>query len=467
MTKQSGNELCYLSISEAQRLFREKKLSPVELLQAQIERAEHVEPLINALSQKRFEEAMEEARAAEALYFRTPDQARPLEGIPTVLKNEHAMTGFRTTQGSLLCGEEEDRENSPLTQRLLDAGAVIHAQTNVPEFYLATFTRSIRHGVTRNPWNPAVTCGGSSGGSAAALASGIATLSSVSDIGGSIRIPSSYCGVVGIKPSYGRVPEGSFSYAINTCNHNGAMARTVADCARMLNVINGPHPADPTTVKPRLVLPDSFQPIRGMRIAVSYDLGFFDVQPDVLRNTQAVAAVLRDLGATVDEVALDWNERVGDVFTYKLGFELGVPLAKAIKDSRDRVNDYVRCFADLMAGITPEQYLSSTDVVGEMYQSMQTILGSYDALICPTLAAADTPAEGTSNSHDELLRKAMTYPFNLLSRYPVLSVPSGFADNGVPTGVQIVGPTFEEETVFRIGAALEGVMNWNKRHPEL
>jgi Asp-tRNA(Asn)/Glu-tRNA(Gln) amidotransferase A subunit family amidase len=465
MPLNSSSDLCFLSASEVLRLFRSGQLSPVELLQAQLTRTERVEPLLNAFSERYVEQAQAQARAAEATYRRTPESARPLEGLPTVLKNEHSLIGALTTQGSWLTGEVRDTANAPITQRLVDAGAVIHAQTNVPEFYLATFTRSLRHGVTRNPWNTAITCGGSSGGSAAALASGLTTLATGSDIGGSIRVPSAYCGIVGLKPSYGRVPEGTFSYALNTSNHNGPMARTVADCALMFNVINGPHPADPAAVKPKLVLPEHFASVRGLKIALSYDLGYFDVRADVIRNTRAVAQVLRDLGAEVEEIDLAWDRSVHDAITNSLGFTLGIPLAESLCGQEEKVTDYVRGFAAMAQQITPRQFLETTGIVASMHAALQDVLSRYDALICPTLAANDTPAEGCANSHDELLDKAMTYPFNLLSRHPVLSVPSGFGDNGVPTGVQIVGPTFDETRVMQIGAGLEAAMGYADLHP--
>ncbi|WP_288392361.1 amidase [uncultured Herbaspirillum sp.] len=465
MSLPADSDLCFLSVKEAKHLFRTRQLSPVELLQAQLARAERLEPDINAFSSRRTELALQQARAAEQVYLRDPEAARPLEGIPTVIKNEHSLIGMHTTQGSWLCGEEPDRTNAPLVQRLLDAGAVIHAQTNVPEFYLAGFTRSLRHGITRNPWNHDITCGGSSGGSAAALAAGMTTLATASDIGGSIRVPSAYCGVVGLKPSYGRVPEEVFSYAINTCNHNGAMARTVADCARMFNVINGPHPADPATVKPKLELPTSFTPIDGLKIAVSYDLGYFNIHPDVLRNTQAVVAALRSLGAQVDEIEMDWNQDVCDAFTHYLGFLLGHGLAEAIEGRREQVTDYVNKFADAAVRITSKQFLGTTQVIGDMHARMQALFQRYDAVICPTMASTDTPAAGVQDSHDNLLTNALTYPFNLLSRYPILAMPSGLASNGVPTGIQIIGPTFEETMVVRIGAALEKIQDW--KYPAL
>jgi Asp-tRNA(Asn)/Glu-tRNA(Gln) amidotransferase A subunit family amidase len=462
VTSTPQSDLCLLTAVEAIRLFRARRLSPVELLDAHLERADRLGPSLNALSALRVEEARQQALAAERAYMSAAEPARPLEGVPTLLKNEHNLIGLHTTQGSWLCGDGPDTHNAPLVQRLLDAGAVIHGQTNVPEFYLAAFTRSRRHGVTRNPWNPAITCGGSSGGAGAALAAGMTTLATASDIGGSIRVPSAYCGVVGFKPSYGRVPEGAFVYASNPCNHNGVMARSVADCALMFNVVAGPHPADPNVVRPKLTLPTKYEPVDGLRVAVSYDLGYFRIGDDVRRNTAHVAAALRDAGAVVDEVAVPWDRAMAvDPFTHYLGFLLGLPLADAIRAQRDQVSDYICTFADMAVGITPEMFIATADAIGRLHAGLQlSVFDRYDVLICPTMADTTTPAEGMAESHANLMDKGLTYPFNLLSRHPVLAVPSGLADNSVPTGVQVVGRTFDEATVMRVGAAIERQLPW-------
>jgi len=460
----TNDDLCYLSATEALRRFSRRELSPVELLDAQLERAARLEPSINAFCAQRTEAARSAAKAAEQAWAR--GEARPLQGLPTVLKNEHTLVGERTDQGSLLLGEEADAENAPLTQRLLDAGAVIHARTNVPEFCVALFTRSLRYGVTRNPWNPAYTCGGSSGGSGAALAAGLTTLASGSDIGGSIRVPSAYCGVVGLKPSYGRVPESSMFFAMNSHNHNGVLARTVADCALMFNVVNGPHRTDPAMVKPRIELPLQPPAARGLRVALSVDLGFFEVDEETARNTRAAAQHLRDHGCVVEEVRLAWGSNVRDAFTNGLVFTLGHALMRVIEGRRDRVESYVSAMADLSQRITIDDYNASFDVMAQMHAALQDVFERFDVLICPTLADNRWPAEGTASPHEDLLQRAMTFPFNMLSRHPVLAVPSGFAGHGVPTGIQIVGPTYDELCVMQVGAALEQSIGWPRWRPQ-
>jgi Asp-tRNA(Asn)/Glu-tRNA(Gln) amidotransferase A subunit family amidase len=220
MSTSPDTELCYLTGTQALQRFRDRSLSPVELLDAQIARIASIDPALNAIRECRFDQAREDARRAERVYAREPSAARALEGLPTALKNEHNLVGAVTDVGSRLLAGHVDTENAPITQRLLDAGALIHVRTHVPELCVAPFTRSALYGVTRNPWNREMSCGGSSGGSGVALASGMATLASASDIAGSARIPAAYNGVVGLKPSYGRIPESTYEFAMNTYNHN-------------------------------------------------------------------------------------------------------------------------------------------------------------------------------------------------------------------------------------------------------
>lgn len=459
------DEICYLPATEVLAMFRARTLSPLELLNAYQARAEQLEPQLNAFSAQRREEALLAARAAEHAYTSRSTTPRALEGIPTALKNEHSLCGWVTTKGSWLMGNTPDTVNAPVSQRLLDAGAVIHAQTNVPEFYMAGFTRSARHGVTRNPWNLALTPGGSSGGSGAALAAGLTCLTSGSDIGGSIRIPASYCGVVGLKPSYGRVPVTPISYALHTMNHIGPMARTVADCALMFNVMNGPHLADPSTVGPKLELPLAFGPVKGLRIAYSVDLDFFEVHEDVRTAFEQVVLALREQGAVLEAVTLGWDVRAAEAVEQRLGYETGRDFAARILTQDEETSDYIRHFAAAGLKVTGEQYLASNDTVGRMYESMAKLMASYDALICPTMAGIGSTAEGQKDSMALLRTDGMTYPFNLLSRHPVLSVPCGVARNGVPIGLQVVGRTFDEACVFQIGGAVERAI-WQGRRPD-
>nr|WP_315465180.1 amidase [uncultured Rhodoferax sp.] len=465
MASHTDLELNYLSATDALTRFRDGSLSPVELLNAHINRIEELEPSLNIMRSLRFEKALEAAKRAETTYRVSPATAGPLEGIPTVLKNEHNLIGEETDSGSLLLAGLVDEQNAPLVDRLLDAGSVIHGRTHVPEFYVAMFTRTLAHGVTRNPWNPYYTCGGSSGGSAASLAAGMTTLASASDIGGSGRVPAAYCGVVGFKPSYGRIPEATFFFAMNTYNHNCVMARTVADAVLMFNVMSGPHPCDPASLSPKLELPTQTGDVKGMRIALSMDLGYFNVAEDVRRNTRMAAQCLREQGAIVDEVELAWDNNVPRYFTNGLGMPLGRGLKAMVQGNEDKVSDYVLTAVELLGNLTPEDYLESIDGMGKMHSALQDVYAKYDVLLCPTLARNTMAAEGCAEAHKDLMENYMTYPFNMLSRHPVMSVPSGFGDNGVPTGLQVVGRTYQEVDVVKVASALEKAINWPAWRP--
>jgi aspartyl-tRNA(Asn)/glutamyl-tRNA(Gln) amidotransferase subunit A len=235
-------------------------------MSAVIARAEAVEPVINAFAETRYDEAMEAARAAEARYAGSGPPPRPLEGLPVAVKEEAPIAGQRNTLGSLPLRDVVADHTAAFAQRILDAGGIVHARTTTPEFSCAPVTWSKLWGVTRNPWQTAYSPGGSSGGSAAALAAGSATLATGSDIGGSIRIPSSFCGVTGFKPPYGRVPEVEIFNLDHYC-HEGPLARTVADCALLENVIAGPHPHDVVSLRPKLEIPAELPPVAGRRLA--------------------------------------------------------------------------------------------------------------------------------------------------------------------------------------------------------
>lgn len=235
--------LCYLPATEALARFRDGSLSPVELMAAVIARAEAVEPVINAFSFRHFQQAMDQARAAEARYRRRGSDPGPLEGLPLAVKDSSEIAGMPNSSGSILFKDHVAQSTSFVNQRLLNAGAIVHARTTTPEFSCAVTCHSRLWGVSRNPWNPRYTPGGSSGGSGASLAAGSTTLATGSDIGGSIRVPASCCGVVGYKPPYGRNPQEPPFNLDHFC-HVGPMARTVADTLLLQNLMSGPHPGD-------------------------------------------------------------------------------------------------------------------------------------------------------------------------------------------------------------------------------
>jgi Asp-tRNA(Asn)/Glu-tRNA(Gln) amidotransferase A subunit family amidase len=466
------DDLHYLSAAEALARFRDRSLSPVELLAAVIARAEAVEPTVNALCHERYEAAREEARTAEARYAGRGDGApRALEGIPLAIKEEEEVAGQPWTQGSLIYKDLVGEQSSVFARRMLDAGAIVHARTTAPEFSCALFTHSRLHGVTRNPWNPEFGVGGSSGGSGAALAAGTTTLASGSDIGGSIRAPASFNGVVGFKPPYGRVVQAT-PFNLDTYCHCGPLARTVADTALYENVLAGPDPADIVSLRPKLVLPDAFEGVEGLRLAVSVDLdGSWPIDPEIRRNTLDCAEALRGAGAVVDEVVVDLpNDLVMRcaAIHYRLGF--GAWIAQEAAAHPDEVTAYAAAFwREMTEDAGDGALLEKLELEARLYAPVGALLDDYDALLCPTVgmrglvAGDDYVGHGLEVGGREVANyfsAALTPVFNILSRLPVLNVPSGFADNGVPTGLQIAGRSYDDVTTFRVGAALERVRPW-------
>ncbi len=458
----SDLELCYLPATEAIDRFKAKTLSPVELLTALIDRAEQAEPVINAFTYRHFDEAMDKASKAEAKYM-SGKRTRALEGLPIGIKDENFIKGKPTSSGSLIMKDFVATETSVGNERILRAGGIVHARTATPEFSSAGYTNSRLWGVTRNPWNPEFTPGGSSGGSAASLACGTSAIATGSDIGGSIRIPAGTCGLVGYKPPYGRNSDDP-PFNLDFYCHTGPLARNVSDAIVLQNVMCGPHSKDVASLRPKLRLPAQYPPIKDWKIAFSMDLGFFEVDPDVQKNTLNALDVFRDLGATVEEVDIGWDHRVLDAGLAYLSHIFGAYMATYLKDHADKMTNYVRQWAEEAQKSTAAEFLHTLEVVNEMYATVGPLLEKYRVLVCPTNALPAVPAdfdhsEDTVSINGKQVNPAlgwvMTTPFNSLSRCPVLTVPTGRASNGVPTSIQIVGRTYTDKDVFQAGLAYE------------
>ncbi|MET0801897.1 MAG: amidase [Actinomycetota bacterium] len=457
-----------MSVTEALAAMRARALSPVELLDSVEARADLVEPTVNAFTERRRDEARIAAGISSERYA-SGERIRALEGIPLALKEEVPVAGWRMRYGSLAI-DEIATETAPVAERVIKAGAVVHARTTTPEFSCTGYTHSRLWGVTRNPWNPAVAVGGSSGGSGASLASGTSLLASGSDIGGSIRVPASINGVVGFKPPHGRVPTGP-PFNLDRYCHDGPLARTVADCALFENVLAGPHPLDVTSLRPKLRIPSDLKGIEGWRVGLSVDLGAYDVDPEVEANTRAAAAALRDAGAIVDEVSIPWTrDLVMGTARRHFGAIFGASIEAVALEHGELLNDYSLAWAEEAAAWNAEHggFLLGLEGEHSMWEPVGRLLRRYRAIVCPTwsvtgIAAGDSilgrlfPGGGPNDRQYACL---MTVPFNILAPCPVLAVPSGVASNGVPTGVQIVARTFGDVSAFRIGAALERVRPW-------
>ncbi|GAA1960934.1 amidase [Agromyces allii] len=448
-------DLFRLTATRASELLRRRELSPVDLLESVLARTAATEPKINAITEQWVDDARARAAASEAR-FAAGRAVGALEGVPLMLKDEQPIAGHLLEDGCLLERGNVATETHPIVERIQAAGAVVHARTTTPEYCCAPVTHSKLWGVTRNPWNPDFTPGGSSGGSGAVLAAGSTLLATGSDIGGSIRIPASFCGVVGFKPPFGRVP-GMAPFNSDTYCADGPMGRSVADVALLQNVISGPWVGDAASLREVSAVSGEIGSLSGIRIALCLDLGGYDVDPAIEANTRAVGAALVAAGAVVDLVELPWGpERTLATAWPHFGAVMG-PFIEAIAEGdparADQLMPYTRAFAASAA--TGGDYVSGLEAESAFYRPFAELMTDYDVLICPTIATTGLAADEPCIDSAAVFSKLMTLPFNVIGRVPVLAVPSGRAPNGVPTGVQIVGRTYDDAVVFRVGAALE------------
>ncbi len=460
-------DLCYLPGHRALDLFRQRQLSPVELLQAQIAQTEKVGENVNAFTDTYFDEAVEQARKAEELFGRSDGRPRALEGLTLGIKDHQDVAGKRSTHACLAYRDNVAATTNAACQRLLDAGAILVGKTTTPEFCSAGVTYSKLFGTTGTPWNPHYTAGGSSGGSAAALAAGLVTLATGSDIAGSVRVPAACCGVVGYKPPYGRIP-GTAPFNLDFYCQTGPLARSVGDCAAMTNVMSGIHPSDIATVREEIDLPATFEPVAGWKVALSRDLGFAAIAPEVHDGLTRTADQLRALGVTVDEVDLGWGDEVTAAAVAYLDHLFGRELARNLEQFDDQLCDYNIHYAGKAGRADAEAYLSSFQTAAAMYDDVAPLLERYDALICPTVGTHAVRADAKpwetitvgGREIDTDFGWVLTHPFNMLSRLPVLAIPNGIASNGLPTGIQIVARSFDDHRVFQLAHALEQQSPW-------
>ncbi|MGH3358915.1 MAG: amidase [Nocardioidaceae bacterium] len=464
-----SDELCYLSAADAIASFRTGSLSPVDLMTAVIERAAGVNSSVNAFTEELADEALDAARTAEDRY-RRGEPAGPLDGVPVATKEEQPIAGRTHSEGCAQHASDVAKISHPIIERIVDAGGIIHARTTTPEFCAAGFTHTAMWGVTRNPWNPAYSSGGSSGGSGAALAAGMTTLATGSDIGGSIRIPAAFNGVVGFKPPYGRVP-GLAPMNLDHYCHDGPMARTVADCALLQNVIAGRHPGDPVSL-PWPPAVDGDPLAEGRRVALCMTLGDFVVEPEVEAAVREAAARLEAAGAAVTEIRLPWTRRelmaaawvhYGSIFS---GYIRSVMTPEQIERLEPYTRDFVRRGSQ---ALEERGYIDALETEAAVHEALASVFAEHDVLVCPTSGVAgflagedyvDAPLTVNGIELDHHLEGPLTVPFNIASRCPVISVPTGRTSDGLPVGLQIVAPPYDDQAAFGVAAAVERAYEW-------
>lgn len=461
-------DLANLSIARAAQALRAKEISPLELTDAYLQRIEQLNPRLNAYITVTAERAREDARrAGEELA--TGKVCGPLHGIPIAHKDLYETAGIRTTGGAKIHANHVPISDCTVARKLRKAGTILLGKLNTHEYAYGATTDNPHFGPTRNPWDPERIPGGSSGGSGAAIAAGLATATTGTDTGGSIRMPASLCGVVGLKPTYGRVSKAGVLPLSYRFDHAGPLTRTVEDAALMFNAIAGYDPADATSIRTPVedVCANLGAGARGLRIGVPRAYFFDQLEDEVATALELAIAEFVRLGADVREVALPGiAAAVGGTFNFMLA-EAQEIHGESLRQRADDFGVDVRAILDsptpetlaLMAG------LRACDALGA---AMRTTLESVDVLLTPTtpITAARIGQESVRyGSTEEPVVLAMircTAPFNA-TQLPALSLPCGFTHAGLPVGMQLAGRPFDEATVLRAGHAYEQATEWHKK----
>jgi len=462
-------DLCFTPAGELARLYRARKVSPLEMMQVLLKRIDLVNPRVNAIVTLDRDAALWQARRATAALKRGATLG-PLHGIPVGIKDVTATKGIRTTYGSKLFEQHVPDEDAVVVERLKAAGAIILGKTNTPEFAFGPNTTNAVFGATRNPWNLALTSGGSSGGSAVALATGMCPLAEGTDLGGSLRGPAAYCGVVGFRTTPGLVPRYPDVLGWDSYSVEGPMARTISDTALMLSVMSGP--ADdraPMSYEsdPRALLAAVRRPtVKGWRVAWTPDLGgLLTVDPEIASLCEESAGVFGKLGARVQRASPDMSD-VPEIVRLSRGFLMVARHADKLDQWKEQLQ------SGLVENTVQGLALSARDIArGELLRTqlwhrVRAFLDTHDLWLTPTTATPPFPIElphavevGGQPLGKTMQRSYLTYAFSLLG-LPAISIPCGFTKAGLPVGLQIVGRRRQEIMVLGAAAAFETARPW-------
>ena len=458
-----SNDICAMSAVALLQAYRRKKLSPVEAATAILQRIEQRNGALNAFCLVDAESALKSARASQRRWAKGAPMG-PLDGVPVGIKDLALTKGWPTLRGSTVVDPKQPwNDDAPVVARLREAGAVLIGKTATPEYGWKGVTDSKLGGITRNPWNPRMTPGGSSGGAAVALAAGMGPLMTGSDGGGSIRIPGGFTGVFGIKPTFGRVPAWPLS-PFGTVSHIGPMSRTVTDSALMLSAIARPDARDWYALAPDNAdyAKGLNAGVKGLRIGFSPDLGHAKVDPEVAAAVAAGAKLFAKLGAKVE--AADPGKGTS-VFTDCLGYFTVHWFAGAANlltqfsdEQRAQMDPGLVEIATIGARYTVLEYLAAVKRREELGVAMNRFHETYDLLLTPSLpipafeAGREVPAGSGMQRWMEWT--PFTYPFNL-TRQPAVTIPCGLTKSGLPIGLQLVGPMYGDAMVLRASRAFE------------
>ncbi len=462
-------DLCYMPATDLVPLIRSKAISPVELTRAVLERIERVNPRLNAYCTVTADQALEAAGGAEQAVMKRGTLG-PLHGIPFSIKDLHLTAGVRSMGGSFIFERRVPELDAPFVRRLKEAGGIMVGKTTTPEFGWKAIGDSPLTGITRNPWNPGTTSGGSSAGAGVAAAAGMGPIHQGSDGAGSIRIPSAFCGIYGLKPSYGRVPMWPTSNT-DSASHTGPMTRTVADAALMLVVMAGPDESDRTSLEGAPAdYPARLQDgIKGLRVAWSPNLDGLPVDAEVAAVVKQAVGAFESLGCVVEEVKPGFADTHRMIRLMWNAHEAG-NYGQYLKAWRSWMDPGLVASIEDGMGYSAAEYIDMRGQRLAFWDTVRPLFERYDLLLTPTVSVAAfavgriNPEHYPQHAWDWFPWAGFSYPFNFTGQ-PAASVPAGFTPSGMPVGLQIVGRRFADLTVLQASAAFEQARPWAPKRP--
>ncbi len=439
-------------------------LDPVSLITQCLKRCEQVQAKLNPFTAIYHDDALAQAEAVKA---RLNSGAKPrlMEGIPVAIKEFTPIKGKRTTRGSAALEHHVADHQPVLVKRLIEAGAIIVARTTTPEFAHSSFTRSPLFGHTRNPFDPERSSGGSSGGAGVAVATGCVPIAEGTDMGGSVRIPAAFCGVLGLKPSLGRIPMDIISTVFDTISHFGPLARSMDDLTLFMQAVEGPDDADILSQMTPLPLGDKAE-VKGLRIAASVDLGCFHVDPEIARNFQASLDALAEAGAIITPVEVGFTPAMVDAWYDYWCVYLAAAVEDLLDQHREKMDPDFLELVDRGLAMNAITFRRLDEIRTRQWHAFVTAMTGQDLLACPTMALPTPPitdkeADYTNVGADGKLHGLdMTCLFNSIGQCPALSVPNGLTAAGLPTAIQLVGRRFDDATPLRAARVLEQLRPW-------